>query len=93
MARKFEVEVTRTVVVEVNESKFTEEFMENYRGYIDSSFYDLEDHIKQLGWLFGAGRINGSEKEFIEGYGPANEMGIKFKEIGYDDINITREIK
>lgn len=93
MTRKFEVDVTRVVTVEIDDSKFTEEFMENYRSFIDSSFYDLEDHIQQLAWLFGAGRISGSKSEFIEGYGIASEMGIKFEEVGYDDTNITKEFE
>lgn len=90
--KKYEVEVERLVTVEIDETKFTPEFMEEYREHFDSSFDEIEDHIEHLGWLFAAGRIDGSEKEFIEGYGPANEMGIKFTEIGYDPV-FAKEVK
>lgn len=87
MTRKFEVEVTRYVRVEVDETKFTEEFMKEFRKYIDSSVETIEEHIEHLGWLYAAGHIDNNE--FIEGYGEAKEMGIKFSEQGFgDDIDI-----
>jgi hypothetical protein len=92
MTKKFSVEVIRCVIVEVDEEKFTDKFMEEYRESFDDSFYELEDHIKQLGWLYGAGRIDGGRKEFIEGYGPANELGIKFSDDGADDVLVLGEI-
>lgn len=90
MTKKFEVDVSRLVEVIVDETKFTEEFMEEFRGYIDDSFYELHDHIEHLGWLYAAGRVN--DNDFIEGYGPAKEFGIKFREI-QDDIENVQEIK
>lgn len=92
MTKTYRVEVTREVTVEIDETKFTPEFMEEYREHFDNSFDDIKDHIEHLGWLFAAGRIDGSKKEFIEGYGPANEMGIKFTETGYDPV-YAREIE
>lgn len=70
---KFEVDVTSTVIVELDESKFTEEFMEEFR----KDFYDfftIEDHAAHIVQL--ASRelpTNG----FIEGYGESSDMGIK----------------
>lgn len=90
--RKFEVEVERVVNVEIDADKFDDEFMEDYRKSFDSSFYDIEDHIRHLGWLYAAGRIDGTPNEFIEGYGIAKEMGIKFEEpynLYGDEVNET----
>lgn len=46
------------------------------------SFYDfdtVEEHIEHLGQLFVRGIVGGIANPFIEGYGPADEMGIKFQ--------------
>ena len=79
------VKVSMYIDVDVDETKFTEEFMQEFR----ESFYDfhtIEDHIEHLATLFARGLCyNGS---FIEGYGETKEMGIKFKM-----IDIDREIE
>ena len=90
MTKRFEVEVSRLVEVIVDESKFTEEFMESFRKTINSTVYELSEHIAHLGWLFAAGRAD--DDQFIEGYGPAKEMGIKFREINDEILNIE-EVK
>lgn len=82
---KESVIVTMYVDVEVDETKFTEEFMQEFR----EAFYDfhtVDDHIEHLATLFARGLVyNGS---FIEGYGETEDMGIKFKM-----IDIDREIE
>ena len=67
------VEVRLLVEVEVDASKFTEEFMTEFR---DSfyPFYDVDDHVCHIAQLKARGLLN---PEFIEGYGPAAEMGIE----------------
>lgn len=81
---KFQVAVTLNVEVELDETKFDDAFFEEYTKNFFS--YDtIEDHAKYLAWMFATARIDNGE--FIEGYGPAEEMGIKFKEL--DD---TQEI-
>lgn len=76
------VEVTQHIEVTVDETKFTPEFMREFR----ESFYpftSLEDHLCHLGQLFARGLcgsyIDPKFAPFIEGYGPAHEMGINFR--------------
>ncbi|EIM25696.1 hypothetical protein [Microvirga lotononidis] len=67
------VEVTMIVEVEVDESKFTPEFMREFR----ESFYDfheVEDHIMHIAQLEARGLLS---PRFTEGYGPLADMGIK----------------
>lgn len=89
MTKKFEVEVVRTVTVEIDETKFTPEFLEEFSSYISSSIDDIPSHIEHLAWVFAAGR--GDNGDFIEGYGPTKEFGIKFEEV-QDDVTYSREI-
>lgn len=83
MIRRFEVEVLRSVLVTIDDDEFTEEFLEEFSDFISSSITNLNDHIEHLGWSFAAGRIDNNQ--FIEGYGQANNFGIKFQEI-YDEV-------
>jgi hypothetical protein len=74
-------EVVRFVDVTLDESKFTETFMEEFRESF-FPFFTIEDHREHLAILYARGEIDGWSDEFIEGYGPANEMGISFKDNG-----------
>lgn len=74
-------EVVRFVDVTLDESKFTETFMEEFRESF-FPFFTIEDHRKHLAILYARGVIDGWRDEFIEGYGPASEMGISFKDNG-----------
>lgn len=74
--KTFQVEVTQIVTVVVDETKFDEAFMEEFR----ASFYQfdtLEEHVEHLAQLEARGLIDVFGERFIEGYGPADEMGIK----------------
>ncbi len=82
------VEVTQYIEVEVDEAKFDEEFLEDFRGYM-YNFKDIDDHIKHLAQLYARGIAN--NHSFIEGYGEAKDMGIKFKEDCDADIAIIGE--
>lgn len=80
--KTFRVQVTQVVEVTLDETKFTEQFMEQFRnGFYP--FFDIETHAKHLAQIEARGLINGfNPDEFIEGYGPMSDMGIKFNNVG-----------
>ena len=72
-----EVVVTQVVLVTIDESKFDATFMAEFR----ASFYPfttVNDHLEHLAQLFARGLVD-DNNDFIEGYGPAKDMGIRFK--------------
>lgn len=74
--KKFSTEVKQFVDVTLDETKFTEEWMAEFR----SSFYPLttvEDHAEHLAQLCARGLVD-NYTSFIEGYGPPSEFGIEF---------------
>ena len=71
------VEVTQLVEVEVPESLFTEQFMEEFRQQF-YPFETVEEHFRHLGQLRARGIYDGDS--FIEGYGEAKTLGIKFND-------------
>ncbi len=77
------VRMSITVEVTVDERKFTPEFMREFRGLF-YNFTTLDEHIEHLGQMYARGLYD--NHDFIEGYGPADEMGIKFENLrnGYD---------
>lgn len=88
--RTFDVEVTQTVRVSLDENKFDEAFMQEFReGFFD---YDtLEQHAQHIGRLFALGLIElgWSRTDFIEGYGHASDMGIAAETISEDSFLVT----
>lgn len=71
------VEVTQRIQVTINESKFTPEFMEEFR----RDFYEfntIEQHMEHLAQLYARG-IATPYNDFIEGYGLSDDFGIKLK--------------
>jgi len=67
--------VIQEVKVQVDESKFTEEYLKVFR----ECFYDFEDindHMEHLAQGYARGLWDGNS--FIEGYGNAKDMGIQF---------------
>lgn len=81
---KRQVQVTQIVEVTINEDKFDEEFMAEFDAHFFPG-YDLDDHMKHLGQLFARGISD--DRDFIEGYGPAADMGIRFRKIdGEEEI-------
>jgi hypothetical protein len=72
------VRVTQLVRVKLDESKFDDEFMREFR----ESFYQfqsIDDHAEHIGQLVARGIYEASPynpREFIEGYGPIGEFGI-----------------
>lgn len=72
-----EIEITFCVPVSVDESKFTPEFMEEFR----KNFYNfdsIDEHMEHLAQMAARGIIN--TPCFIEGYGNSEDMGIDVKE-------------
>lgn len=74
-------EVVRYVDVTLDETKFTDAFMEAFRESF-FPFFTIEDHREHLAILYARGVIDGWKDEFIEGYGPASAFGISFKDNG-----------
>jgi len=79
---------TRKVIVEVDvkvtldPTKFTAEFNAEFDRQITPYEGDLDEHAKHLAGLFAEGIIQGSSDEFVEGYGPLGQMGIKLERLG-----------
>lgn len=77
--KTFRIAVTQIVEVKLDASKFDEAFMAEFR----ESFYGfktIEEHAEHIAQLEARGVIDVEiTPEFIEGYGPSNEMGIKAK--------------
>lgn len=69
------------VCVTVDESKFTEEFMENFRKHF-FPFYTIDDHLEHLAYNYISNGVD--ENSFIEGYGLAKNFGIKFSLMSED---------
>jgi hypothetical protein len=70
--------VTQWVKVTVDETKFTKQFMKEFR----ESFYPLGSinaHIEHLAQMFVRGLYNNMPSTFIEGYGKMGDMGISFE--------------
>jgi hypothetical protein len=63
------VVVTQVIEVKYDPSKFTEEFMSDFRQYMFSHFNSVDDHIKYLATLYARGFLE-NEWEF---YGDLEE--------------------
>jgi hypothetical protein len=76
--KKFTVEVRQIVVVELDETKFDDAFMEEFRDSL-YPFMTLADHAEHIAQLEARGLLDleFDPYRFIEGYGPARDMGIK----------------
>ncbi len=72
------VEITSTVrvEVEVDEAKFTPEFIAEFESYMFSA-PTLNDHVENLASLYARGVVDRLDT-FIEGYGAPGDMGIRF---------------
>ena len=73
---KRRVHVTFVVDVTIDETKFTPEFMTEFRGYM-YNVTSIEHHLEHLAQLHAREIDTG----FIEGYGLAKDFGIKFEDI------------
>jgi hypothetical protein len=85
MKQKYDVTFTISVELEIDKSKFDEAFMKEFReGFYD--FDTLDEHVAHLAQLYLRG-IN-DDRDFIEGYGEAEEMGIKFLDYTFVDEDV-----
>ena len=75
------VRVEQIVEVSIDDTKFTPEFMAEFRRTM-YPFDSVDRHIEHLAQLYARGTAD--EFSFIEGYGPASEFGIKFLQISQD---------
>lgn len=73
--KKFNIQVTQMVEVILDETKFTEKMMEDFRSSF-FEFYEVEEHAEHLAQLFARGIYE--QGDFIEGYGPSDDFGITF---------------
>ena len=74
--KTFDVEVVQTASVTLDETKFTPEFMEEFRKYF-YEFDTVEEHAAHLAQLAARGVIE--TPCFIEGYGLSKDMGIEVR--------------
>lgn len=72
----YDADITAAFRVEVDETKFTEAFFEEFSSYM---FYVdcVEDCVKHLADLFARGVIDAQTTE-LEGYGKLADFGVKF---------------
>jgi len=82
---KRNVNVTQVIEVEVDESKFTPEFMAEFRRHF-YRFVSIEQHLEHLGQLYARGM---APEDFIEGYGNPDDFGIKFEPVD-TDVSVER---
>lgn len=92
-ARTFDIEVVQHIRVTLDAAKFDEAFMSEFReGFYP--FTSLEDHASHIAQLQARGLIDTAFDKctFIEGYGPANQMGIAAEQIAQMDSVLPPEV-
>lgn len=75
--KTFNVEVRRGFTVTVDETKFTEAFLQNFMEHFSGSVETVEDHVGYLARQYAAGNV--SNDSFLEGYGELSEFGVKMR--------------
>lgn len=68
--------VTQYVEVTLDESKFTPEFMEEFREYM-YDFESVEEHREHLAQMYACGLCD--SYSYVEGYGNLEDMGVEFR--------------
>lgn len=80
--QKHTIKVVRLIEVTVDESKFTPEFMGEFRRHFYPSFHTISDHADHLAALYASGVIHDLDPDpFVEGYGRLSEFGVEFREL------------
>lgn len=86
MSKWFAV-VETELSIEVDETKFTEEWMAEFRKSF-YQFYTVQDHVEHLAQLQARGIVElPDSRAFIEGYGNPADMGIKIITI---DVEVVK---
>jgi hypothetical protein len=74
---KFHVDITQRLYVEIDETKFTPEWLADFRKTF-YNFQSVQDHVEHLARLEAAGIIHTQDRDcFIEGYGPAGNFKLQ----------------
>lgn len=87
-----DVEVKQIVRVTIDETKFTPEFMEEFRRFFFP--YDtIDDHLEHIAQLVARGVVDFDWRgdSFIEGYGHAKEKGISATVVGQEQEVLTEQ--
>ena len=71
--------VSIEVEVEIDDSKFDEAFMAEFRESF-YPFYEIERHVEHIAQLEARGMLD----DFTEGYGPIKDMGIKARTVTWE---------
>ncbi len=82
--KTFEIEVAQKVIIKLDTDKFTPEFMEEFSDNF-YAMYSIEDHVEHLAQLEARGILN---DDFIEGYGPPQDMGISVVDTTVTEMQI-----
>ncbi|MBY3434876.1 hypothetical protein [Rhizobium laguerreae] len=73
---KFTATLLFEVEVEVDETKFDEAFLSEFRESF-YPFFDVERHVEHIAQLEARGMLD----DFTEGYGPIKDMGISARTV------------
>ncbi len=85
--KKYRVE--KEIGIELDESKFTPEFLAAFDGHIFEMDGGIEGHRRRLVELYADGRIDNSSD--VEGYGKLSDLGIRFTDIYTEVIDEDEE--
>lgn len=83
--QRYRAKVIMDVEIEIDETKFDEAFMSEFRQSF-FSFYDITDHVEHLAQLEARGLLD----VFTEGYGPIKDMGISGDVIDWEVDDLER---
>jgi hypothetical protein len=83
---KFIVAVTQIVEVELDESKFTNDWLADYCEHFYITTRNVEDHAMHIAQLHARGLL---DPHFTEGYGRLADMGIKARITEQDEEIIS----
>ena len=84
------VVVSQVVEVTVDDAKFTPEFFAEFQASM-FPYNTIDRHIEHLAQLHARGVVD--QGDFIEGYGPSADMGIKLKiESGSTETEIIKDL-
>lgn len=80
---KYMATLTFEVEVSIDETKFDEAFLSEFRESF-YPFFDVERHVEHIAQLEARGLL----EDFTEGYGPIKDMGISARTINWtvDDV-------
>lgn len=90
--KTFRISVTQTIDITLDDAKFDSRFMTEFRQHF-FAFDTIEEHAEHLAQLQARGihDLSPFVSEFVEGYGPSHDMGIKGT-VRSTDIEFEAEI-